>query len=148
MVASELLEATRAIQAGFVTPDRTTLIASCARVFTIDEKSAMSDGRLDPQRMREVARAFARRLIVADYTLAAEESNSLLNAVLLGALAAAEVLPIAVEDFRDAIRRQGKSVAGNLRGFEAGLMVPTSPSHDWRAFRRRRMPCSRPPSRV
>jgi indolepyruvate ferredoxin oxidoreductase, beta subunit len=126
MVASELLEATRAIQAGFVTPDRTTLIASCARVFTIDEKSAMSDGRLDPQRMREVAGAFARRLIVADYTLAAEESNSLLNAVLLGALAAAEVLPIAVEDFRDAIRRQGKSVAGNLRGFEAGLKAATA----------------------
>ena len=28
MVASELLESTRAIQAGFVTPDRTMLIAS------------------------------------------------------------------------------------------------------------------------
>ena len=121
MVASELLEAVRAIQAGFVTPDRTTLIASSARVFTIDEKSAVSDGRLDSQRMRELARRFARRLLIADYTRAAAESKSLLNAVLLGALAAAGVLPIALEDFRNAIRRQGKSVAANLRGFEAGL---------------------------
>ena len=38
--ASELLEATRAIGAGFVTPDRTHLIASSARIFTIDEKAA------------------------------------------------------------------------------------------------------------
>ena len=121
MVASELLEAVRAIQAGFVTPDRTTLIASSARVFTIDEKSAVGDGRLDAQRMRELARRFARRLLIADYTRAAAESKSLLNAVLLGALAAAGVLPIALEDFRNAIRRQGKSVAANLRGFEAGL---------------------------
>ena len=47
VVASELLEATRAISAGFVTPDRTLLIASSARVFTVDEKMAMGDGRLD-----------------------------------------------------------------------------------------------------
>src|SRR5215510_6451592 len=128
VVASELLEAARAIQAGFVTPDRTTLIASCARVFTIDEKSIMTDGRLDQQHLRELARSFAQRLIVADYTAVAEHSKSLLNAVLLGALAAAAVLPIAVEEFRHAIRRQGKAVEANLRGFEAGLAAaPAEP---------------------
>jgi indolepyruvate ferredoxin oxidoreductase, beta subunit len=121
MVASELLEATRAIQAGFVTPERTTLIASCARVFTVDEKSAMTDGRLDPAGLREVARSFAQRLIIADYTAVAAEAKSLPNAVLLGALAGAGVLPIAFDDYRNAIRRQGKSVDVNLRGFEAGL---------------------------
>src|SRR5262249_50098615 len=62
VVASELLEAARAIQAGFVTPERTTLIASCARVFTIDEKSSMSDGRLDAHHLCEVARTCAQRL--------------------------------------------------------------------------------------
>src|SRR5262245_20881366 len=128
VVASELLEAARAIQAGFVTPERTTLIASCARVFTIDEKSSMSDGRLDAHHLCEVARTCAQRLIVADYTEVAEQANSLLNAVLLGALAAAAVLPIAVEEFRRAIRRQGKAVEANLRGFEAGLAAaPAEP---------------------
>jgi indolepyruvate ferredoxin oxidoreductase beta subunit len=61
MVASELLESIRAIQAGFVSPDRTVLLASTSRVFTVDEKSAMGDGRVDPERMQEVATYFARR---------------------------------------------------------------------------------------
>ena len=128
MVASELLEATRAIQAGFVTPERTTLIASCARVFTVDEKSAMTDGRLDPAGLREVARSCAQRLIIADYTAVAAKAKSLPNAVLLGALAGAGVLPIAFDDYRNAIRRHGKSVDVNLRGFEAGLATVTAPS--------------------
>src|SRR5450759_1499193 len=38
VVASELMEAGRAVQRGFVTPDRTTLIASTHRVFTMTEK--------------------------------------------------------------------------------------------------------------
>jgi indolepyruvate ferredoxin oxidoreductase beta subunit len=121
MVASELLEAARAIQAGFVTPERTTLITSSARVFTVDEKAAMTDGRLDPKRLSELARTSSRRLIMADYTGAAAQANSLLNAVLLGALAGARVLPIALEDYRHAICRQGKSVDDNLLGFAAGL---------------------------
>ncbi len=135
VLASELMEATRAIQAGFVTPERTTLIASRARVFTVEEKSAMSDGRFDPERMLQVARSFARRLVIADYTRVAAASESMLNAVLLGALAAADVLPIAPADFRNAIRRQGRAVEANLRGFEAGLATasqageaPASPS--------------------
>jgi len=121
MVASELLEAVRAVQAGFVTPERTTLITSSARVFTVDEKTAMTDGRLNSDRLREVARSCCRRLVIADYTGAAAEVTSLLNAVLLGALAGAEVLPIALEDYRQAIRRHGKSVDNNLKGFAAGL---------------------------
>jgi indolepyruvate ferredoxin oxidoreductase, beta subunit len=128
MVASELLEATRAIQAGFVTPERTTLIASCARVFTVEEKSAMTDGRLDPAGLRDIAGSFAQRLIMADYTAVAAETNSLPNAVLLGALAGARVLPIELADFRNAIRRQGRSVEANLRGFEAGLATLTARS--------------------
>ena len=38
VVASELLEAGRAIENGFVSPDRTTLIASTHRIFAIAEK--------------------------------------------------------------------------------------------------------------
>jgi indolepyruvate ferredoxin oxidoreductase, beta subunit len=121
MIASELLEAARAIQAGFVTPKRTTLITSSARVLTVDEKAAMTDGRLDLDRLSELARTSCRRLIMADYTGAAAEANSVLNAVLLGALASARVLPIALEDYRTAICRRGKSVDANLRGFAAGL---------------------------
>ncbi|HJZ33073.1 MAG TPA: indolepyruvate oxidoreductase subunit beta family protein [Hyphomicrobiaceae bacterium] len=121
MIASEMLEATRAILAGFVTPERTTLIASTARVFTVDEKSAMTDGRLDGERMRQLAADTARRLILADFAAVAARSKSFVNAVLLGALAAAEVLPIALEAYRGAIRRHGVAVDRNLAGFAAGL---------------------------
>ena len=121
MVASELLESTRAVQAGYVSPDRTILIASRARIFTVDEKMAMSDGRLDEKRMLAIADRFARRAIVADFATIAAEAESPLNAVLLGAIAASGGLPIPAETFRAAIRAEGKAVAANLRGFEAGL---------------------------
>ena len=45
VIASELLEAGRAIQRGFSTPYRTTLIASTNRVYSMDEKLALGDGR-------------------------------------------------------------------------------------------------------
>ena len=44
MIASELLEAARAMQNGFVTPDRTTLIASSHRAFAVIEKSKPGTG--------------------------------------------------------------------------------------------------------
>lgn len=50
MLASELLEAARGIERGFVTPGRTTLIASTHRVYSIGEKTAMADGRWDGTR--------------------------------------------------------------------------------------------------
>ncbi|HHR6446800.1 TPA: indolepyruvate oxidoreductase subunit beta family protein, partial [Providencia alcalifaciens] len=45
VLASELMEAGRAVQRGFVTTERTTLISSTHRVYSIAEKSAMGDGR-------------------------------------------------------------------------------------------------------
>src|ERR1041385_1486930 len=38
VIASELMEAGRAVQRGFVTPDRTTLVASTHRVYAMTEK--------------------------------------------------------------------------------------------------------------
>src|SRR6058998_1690999 len=46
VIASELMEAGRAVQRGLVTGDRTTLVASTHRVYSIAEKSAMGDGRV------------------------------------------------------------------------------------------------------
>src|SRR6186713_1970301 len=45
MMASELMEAARAVGAGFVTADRTLSIASTSRFFVMNEKIAMGDGR-------------------------------------------------------------------------------------------------------
>jgi indolepyruvate ferredoxin oxidoreductase, beta subunit len=132
VVASELLEAVRAVQNGFVTPDRTTLIASTTRIYTVDEKSAMGDGRLDPDRMREVAARFARRAMLADLASVAARTGSPISAVLLGAIAASGALPISAEACRSAIRAEGKAVDANLLGFEAGLAATewgSDPAH-------------------
>ena len=57
VLASELMEAGRAVQRGLVTPDRTTLIASTHRVYSIAEKTR---ARRRPRRQRRAARARAR----------------------------------------------------------------------------------------
>src|SRR5712692_2541338 len=44
VLASELMEAGRAIQRGLVTPARTILIASTHRVYSMTEKTALGDG--------------------------------------------------------------------------------------------------------
>src|ERR1043165_1645503 len=51
VVASELLEAGRAIASGFVTADRTLLITSTSRVYLTTEKMQMGDGRYDSERL-------------------------------------------------------------------------------------------------
>jgi len=132
MVASELLEAGRAIQNGYVSPDRTVLIGSTHRVYTIDERTNMADGRLDEGNLHEAVQKLSKRALLSDYRAAAEEVGSVLNAVLLGALAATSVLPMIKEDsFISAIRGGGKAVSSNLAGFNAGLnLVVNGPAEE------------------
>jgi indolepyruvate ferredoxin oxidoreductase, beta subunit len=118
-IASELLEATRQVQAGFVTPDRTFVITPTHRVFTIHEKIAMGDGRADSERMKGVIERFARKSAIGDFAALAQKAGCQLNAVLLGI--AARTLPISHDAYRNAIRADGRAIEANLRGFEAGL---------------------------
>ena len=69
VIASELMEAGRAIAAGFVTPDRTLMIASTARSYLVMEKMAMGDGRYDSARLiKAVEDAFAGRISCSTWT--------------------------------------------------------------------------------
>jgi indolepyruvate ferredoxin oxidoreductase beta subunit len=121
VVASEFLEAARTVAAGFVTPDRTLAIASTHRSHSIAEKMAMGDGRLDVERLAgEVARN-AREAVLFDMEAVARHAGAMINAVMLGAIAASGRLPMPVEAFAAAIRADGKAVEANLRGFAAGL---------------------------
>ncbi|MDX2203696.1 MAG: indolepyruvate oxidoreductase subunit beta family protein [Hyphomicrobiaceae bacterium] len=121
VVASELLEGVRCVQAGLVTPERTTLILSTARVYTVNEKAAMGDGRLDGERLRQVAERFARASLIADLGATARELGCPISSVLLGAIAASGVLPMPEAAYRQAIAQEGKAVEANLRGFAGGL---------------------------
>lgn len=121
MIASEFVEAGRAIANGFVSPDRTLLIASTHRIFAVAEKSAMGDGRYDAGKLFRAAKDHARRTILFDMDQAAKDAGSILNAVLLGALAGSGALPLPASAFEDGIRSEGKAVDSNLAGFRFGL---------------------------
>src|SRR3954466_8147379 len=67
VIASELMEAGRAIQRGLVTSDRTTLIASTHRVYSMEERIALGDGRVDSDILFASGKAAARQFISNDY---------------------------------------------------------------------------------
>jgi len=120
-VASELLEAGRVVASGFVTPTRTHLIGSLSRFYAMDEKIAMGDGRFDQDRLIKTVTDNARDTLLIDMDALAKQSGSIINAVMLGAIAGSQRLPLTVEQLEAAIRADGKSVDSNLRGFRAGL---------------------------
>lgn len=123
MVATELAEAARACQHGFVTPNRTTLIASSHRFYLLDEKMGMADSRLDAEALENAARTMAHRVILGDFSRAARDAGTVINAVMLGAIAGSGILPITAEALERAIRGEGKAVDANLRGFAYGMSV-------------------------
>jgi len=117
VIASELIEAGRAIQRGLVHRERTTLIASSHRSYSIAEKSAMGQGAADSAGLIELARTQAKRLILFDMEEVAEQHHSVISSVLLGAICGSGVLPFTRDAFEAAIRKSGISVATNLAAF-------------------------------
>jgi indolepyruvate ferredoxin oxidoreductase, beta subunit len=125
MVASELLEAGRAMQNGFVSPERTTLVASTHRVYTVAEKMAMGDGRADTDRIVKAAGELAKRAVLFDMAELTTRSGTVISAVMFGAMAGAGVLPLSRAECEAAIRRAGKGVESSLKGFALGYAHAT-----------------------
>jgi indolepyruvate ferredoxin oxidoreductase, beta subunit len=122
-VTSELLEAGRTVANGFVTPERTLVIASLSRFYAMDEKIAMGDGRFDQDQLIKIIKQHAREAVLIDMERLAQQSGSIINAVMLGAIAGCGKLPVTAEQLEAAIRADGTQSDANLRGFRAGLDV-------------------------
>lgn len=127
VLASELMEAGRAIQRGLVTPDRTTLIASTHRVYSMTEKMVIGDGRVDSVKLIEAGHAAAKRFVHADFAAIAEGHRSVISSALFGALAGAGALPFSRDQFEQAIRRGGVGVETSLAAFAAGIAAGGQP---------------------
>ena len=127
VIASEFMEAGRAITRGLVTPDRTTLIASSNRVYSMTEKIAMGDGRADAEAFLKAGGDAAKVFIHRDFARLAEDTRSVISATLFGALAGSGTLPFQRKQFEAAIERSGISVASSLKAFAAGFDAATSP---------------------
>lgn len=135
VLTSELVEAGRALQNGFVTPERTTLISSVHRVMAMSEKMSMGNGIYNTARIFAAAQELAKRSILRDFQTAAIDNGTALNALLLGALAETGLCPITAKQFEAAIKSRGVAVDANLAGFRLGLKiasgevaVPSSPA--------------------
>jgi indolepyruvate ferredoxin oxidoreductase, beta subunit len=126
VIASELMEAARAVERGFVIPARTTLVASTHRAFAMTEKIALADGRADFTALLTACRAAAKTMVAFDMTDVADATGSVISAVLFGALAGSKALPFPRMAFEAAIRRGGVGVEGSLRAFAAGFEAASS----------------------
>lgn len=120
VVAAEWMEAGRAIQRGFVTPDRTCLVASTHRSYSVSEKSVPGDGLMDPKVVGIAVDAAAKSVFSADMAALAEKNGSVISASTFGAIAASGALPFSREAFEDAIRTAGIGVKSSLAAFAAG----------------------------
>jgi indolepyruvate ferredoxin oxidoreductase beta subunit len=121
VVAAELMEAGRAAVRGFVTPDRTTVVASTHRVYGITEKSALGDGIADSTAVLAALKSEARRVVSLDMDAICAATGSVISSVLFGALAASGVLPFPRELYEEAIAKGGVAVDTSLKGFAAGF---------------------------
>ena len=134
VIGAELMEAGRAMQRGLVTPGRTTLIASSHRSYAVQEKIAPGDGIADDSKVYRAAEVAAKRFIAFDMAALAEETGSAISAVMFGALAGSNALPLPRSAYEAAIRQAGVGVEASLRAFAAGFdgvtksAVPTTPS--------------------
>ncbi|MFL9920447.1 indolepyruvate oxidoreductase subunit beta family protein [Paraburkholderia fungorum] len=132
VIASELMEMGRAIQRGLVTPDRTVLLASTHRVYSMTEKTSMSDGRVDPRPFVTQAEKAAKHFVHADFAQIAEQNGSVISAALFGALAGANALPFSRAQFEAAIQRAGVGVQSSLKAFAAGFETAVGSYRDAR----------------
>ncbi len=120
VVAAEMMEAGRAVMRGFVTPDRTTLIASTHRALSVSEKTVPGDGIASSGEVRAAVELAAKQLVMFDLEKTAVQNGSVISASLFGALAATGRLPFARDAFEAAIRAGGRGVEPSLKAFGAG----------------------------
>jgi indolepyruvate ferredoxin oxidoreductase, beta subunit len=124
VIASELVEAARMMERGFVSPKRTTLITSTSRVLTTAEKMPMGDGRFDSAKAETAAKALSQRLILLDLEALARHYNTMISATLFGALAASGVLPF--DRARcEAVMGDGRGAQASRGGFAAAFEAAT-----------------------
>lgn len=123
LIAAELMEAGRAVERGFVTPDRTLVVASSHRTYAVQEKMVPGNGLADSAAVLDGVRASARQLVAADLQALAVQHGSVISASLFGALAGSNVLPFPLADFEAVVQRSGVGVKPSLAAMRAAALL-------------------------
>ncbi len=132
ILSQEFLELGRALELGYGS-DKTTIVTSTHRIYSTLEKMPLGSGIYQEENLRRIAEEFSREFIGID-ALELAKINDMdelaVNAILLGALAALEILPINKASFIGAIGQVGVAVTSNIKAFEAGYDYVTSQKKD------------------
>ncbi|MCZ6764507.1 MAG: indolepyruvate oxidoreductase subunit beta family protein, partial [Alphaproteobacteria bacterium] len=129
MAALEPTEAAKALEKGYVTKG-TTVVTATERTFSTAEKVAAGDGTIPTEPLLAALGEASANLIALPMSAITKGKASQSNAVLLGAIAGTDLLPIPADDYRQAIREKGIAVDLNLAGFDIGLDVKTQTKTD------------------
>jgi indolepyruvate ferredoxin oxidoreductase beta subunit len=119
VIAAELMEAGRAVERGFVTPQRTLVVASRHRAYSVPEKISPANAIADSAAVQEIVRREARQLVIDDFHALAERHGSVISAALFGALAGSRALPFTREQFEAVVERSGVGVQASLEAVRA-----------------------------
>jgi indolepyruvate ferredoxin oxidoreductase beta subunit len=129
LVSSELLETARQVGNGLVSPDRTLVLSSTARLLTTQERMQMADGRTDAADLARLVQAFSREHQLFDMNAVAKECGTVVSAVLLGAIAGSGLLPFERRFYEEAVRggvpheKAHASAQASLRGFARAFEI-------------------------
>ena len=123
LVSSELLETVRHIGNGMTSADRTLVVSSSSRTLTTAEKLQMADGRASSEELLKVVQQYSRSARIFDMSAVAQETGTVLSAVLFGAIAGSGALPFSREAFEQTIRQSGRGVEPSLRGFARAFEI-------------------------
>lgn len=146
LIAAELMEAGRSVMRGFITPDRTAMIASSHRVASIAEKMVPGDGLADEEQIIAVCEIAAQKLLIHNLDKLATDNGSVISASLFGALAGMGVLPFPRDAFEEAIRKSGKGVEASLRAFGAAYRLAETGEVDQSAITAPQQPALKGPA--
>ncbi|MDP6175291.1 MAG: indolepyruvate oxidoreductase subunit beta family protein, partial [Rhodospirillales bacterium] len=122
VVALEPTEAGRALERGYVT-GTTTVITAAERMYSTAEKTPSGDSTIKAAPVLEALDQASARLVSLSLKELAGRAPNQANAIMLGAIASAGILPITEEDCRWAVRDKGLAVEVNMAGFEIGLQA-------------------------
>src|SRR3954464_12741448 len=117
LVSSELLETVRHISSGMVSPERTLVVTSSSRTLTTAEKLQPGDGRASSEGLLKIVQQYSKTAHVFDMSSVAQDSATVVSAVLFGAIAGSGALPFSRDAFEHTIRQSSAGVEASLRGF-------------------------------
>ena len=125
LVSSELLETARQIGLGMVSNERTRVISHNGRTLTTAEKMVMGDGRRDGEQLMQLVASHSLAHHVLDMATLTRQAGTVVSAVMLGCIAASDLLPFARAAYHAVLAGDSASARASREGFDLGFEAIT-----------------------